>query len=106
MSWRHPERTKPSAKTQQNASSVVFLRSRKCEKALIRHLRDLMGMVALQEALGFFQAKLGIDRLNAEEKAVAAGANEVRRVKHRMVGLRQTVKREHSEYSSQRSSQH
>src|SRR5215470_2482265 len=105
MSWRQPESTRPSAKTRQNASRAVLLRLRKCEKALIRHLRDLVGMIALQKTPGFLQPKPGIDRFNAEEEAVTTGANKIRRIKYWMIGLGQAVKSEHSKYCGQSCSQ-
>src|SRR5215468_1813783 len=105
MSWRQPERTEPNTKTRQNVSRVFFLRSRKCKRASIRHLRNLFGMISLQETPGFLQTELGVNRLDAEEKAVTTGANKIRRIKYRMIGLGQAVKCQHSEYCGQSCSQ-
>src|SRR5690242_6671323 len=99
MSWRQPARMENDAAA--NSSHAVRI----CARRLIGHLRDLLRIEALQQLSRIGDAEARVLRLNAEEEAVAAGANEVGRVKDRVIRLRQAVQRQHAEDRGQRSAQ-
>src|SRR5215470_14259843 len=62
------------------AGSAWLVKSRKHESALIRHLRDLARVVALQETPGLIQPEFRVLRFDAEEETVTAGAHKVGRI--------------------------
>src|SRR5262249_48022625 len=100
MSWRQPETaSRPAAATRSHTT-------RSCAARLIGHLRNLLGMEALQQLPRIGNAESWVLRLNAEEETVAAGAHEVGRVEDRMIRLGQPVEREHAEDRRQRGPQH
>src|SRR5258708_19476800 len=96
MSWRQPALTRMQTATRPRSAM------RNCAVTLMRHLRDLLGMKILKKLFRLRQAELGVLRFHAQEKAVTAGAVKARRVEDRMIGLRQSVQGQHSEYRRQR----
>src|SRR5947209_11862103 len=100
MSWRQPARTaNPATPSSSDAIRI-------CAFRLIRHLRDLFRMEALQQLAGIRDAEARVLRLNAEEEPVAAGADKIGRIEYRMIGLRQSIERKHPKDSSQRCAEH
>src|SRR5438046_753627 len=103
MSWRHPE--SPSPKTKTNNTASTGSANRFCAKGLMRHLRDLQRMKVFKKTPGFVEPEMRVCGLNAQEETIAAGANKIGRIKYRMIGLRQTIKRDHAKHRRQRGPQ-
>src|SRR5262252_9474380 len=100
MSWRQPARIAKAAAASSNEATRNWARQ------LIGHLRDLLGVVAFEQLARVRDAEARVLRFNAEEKPVAAGAGEVRRIEYRMIGLRQAVQGKHPEDCGKRCAQH
>src|SRR5437763_5803531 len=103
MSWRHPE--SPSPKTKTNNTASTGSANRFCAKGLMRHLRDLHRMKVFEKTPGFVEPEMWVYGLNAQEEAITAGTNKIGRIKYRMIGLRQTIERDHAKYGGQRGAQ-
>src|SRR4029077_44664 len=100
MSCRQPlTMANPAAANSNHATRI-------CAGRLIRHLRDLLRIKALQQLSCIGDAEPWVLRFYAKEEPIAAGAHKVRRIKYRMIRLRQTIEREHSKYGRQRCAQH
>src|SRR5437773_12526188 len=100
MSWRHPE--SPSPKTTTNNTASTGSANRFCAKGLMRHLRDLHRMKIFKKTPGFVEPEMRIYGLNAQEETITAGANKIGRIKHGMIGLGQTIERNHDKHGRQR----
>src|SRR5690348_9654714 len=100
MSCRQPARTAMPAAAKSSQATRI------CAGRLIRHLRDLLRLITLQQLPRVRRAEPGVLRFNAQEEAVAAGAHKVRRVKYRMIRLGKAVQRQHAKYSGQARAQH
>src|SRR6266481_3310718 len=100
MSWRQPVPMTMQPATRPRSAMRI------CAVTLMRHLRDLLGMKVLKKLFCLRQAELGVLRFHAQEETVTAGAVEARRVKDGVVGLWQSIQREHSKDRGQRSAKH
>src|ERR1700748_1002348 len=92
MSWRQPLRTAIPAAANNNHAMRI------CAGRLIRHLRYLFRLEAFQQLAGIRQTEPWVLRFNAQEEPVPAGAHKVRRIENRVIWLRQSIQRQHSEY--------
>src|SRR4051794_32767682 len=72
---------------------------------LIRHLRDGVGSKAFQERAGIGEIKFGVHRFDTQKEAVSRNRCELWHVEHRVVGLWQSVHREHSNRGCQSAKQ-
>src|SRR5581483_3321812 len=71
-------------------------------RRLVRNGRDLTRIQRFKKLARAFDVELRIDRLDADEKAIAARERESRHVEDRVIRLRQPVERQHAEYRRER----
>src|SRR5205085_12570049 len=77
------------------------------ERLIILHLAHVFGVQRLQKTSRFGDVELGIARLNAQEKTVAAGVlRKTVHVKERVMRLWKPVQRQHAKNRGQRGAQH
>src|SRR5256714_370252 len=99
-------RLHPPIKIAPTATNKKGKRGRE-EQLVILHLAHVFGVQRLQKTSRFGDVELGIARLNAQEKTVAAGVlGKTMHVKERMMGLWKPVQRQHAKNRGQRSAQH
>src|SRR6266566_6578736 len=67
------------------------------------HIANINRPQALHEASRFLMLKIWIVCFDYQKKLIAGRQSEVRRIKHRMIWLRQLVQRQHTQHGRKRS---
>src|SRR5215831_5553240 len=76
------------------------------EELIIGHLADVVRLQPLKETGSLGNMEFRVARFDAKIKAVGSGMNKALYVKDGMMGLGQTVQRQHTEYGENGSAQH